>query len=150
MFLFLIILLIVFGVLAFFSQHQMNYILALLLLFIVGISLIGPYAITAVLSLDMGGKKAASTISGFNDAVGYIFSIASGYCTGWLVTNFGWYSVFILLEIVTIITTVFCMVYFLFFELWKKKKTPKPVVLELNSDDDGEKSSEDLHEDSFD
>ena len=43
---------------------------SIIFLVLIGISMTGPYAISAVFTLELGGKKGSATLSGLTDAVG--------------------------------------------------------------------------------
>jgi sugar phosphate permease len=60
-----------------------------------GFLLIGPYSYLAgALALDLGGRSAGATASGFIDGVGYLGSVLAGYGTARVVERFGWAGAF--------------------------------------------------------
>ncbi|MBO2031647.1 MFS transporter [Siccationidurans ginsengisoli] len=63
----------------------------LLLISLVGLLLLGPYAFLAgAMSLDFGGQQGAATASGFVDAVGYVGGTGALWLTGVLAQRQGW------------------------------------------------------------
>lgn len=66
---FLVVLIISLGILYLISRNgaKLNLGWTLVLLSVVGFSMTGPYSLTSLFSLDLGGKKGSSTISSLND-----------------------------------------------------------------------------------
>lgn len=44
--------------------------------------------------MDLGTRKAASSVTGFIDCGGYIGAAITGVITGWLIDNYSWQSAF--------------------------------------------------------
>lgn len=44
--------------------------------------------------MDLGTRKAASSVTGFIDCGGYIGAAITGVTTGWLIDNYSWQSAF--------------------------------------------------------
>ena len=62
---------------------------------IIGFLTFGPHVImVAVMSMDFGTRKAASSATGFIDGLGYVGASITGIGTGWLLENFGWNAAF--------------------------------------------------------
>ena len=55
---------------------------ALGLISIVGFTLSGPYTMTSVFSLDIGGRRGAATVSALNEFCGYLAGAAMGAVRG--------------------------------------------------------------------
>ena len=55
----------------------------------------GPHVlIVGVIPMDVGTRKAASSVTGFIDGFGYIGAALSGICTGLLIDIYSWYAAF--------------------------------------------------------
>ena len=68
-----------------------NWVLSLILLLFVGFFTFGPHILlVAALPVDLGSRKAASSVTGFIDAMGYLGAFLTGAGTGYLVDKFGW------------------------------------------------------------
>jgi sugar phosphate permease len=63
----------------------------LIILLFIGFFTFGPHILlVAVLPADLGTRKAASSVTGFIDAMGYLGASLTGAGTGYLVEKFGW------------------------------------------------------------
>jgi sugar phosphate permease len=81
--------------------------------------------------LDLGGKRASSTISSFTDSFGYVIASLSGYLTAVISENFKWNGVFVLLSLVTVFLFILCVL-FTIFEICKFKIFDKKMKKNLN------------------
>ncbi|MCK4448001.1 MAG: MFS transporter, partial [Candidatus Marinimicrobia bacterium] len=72
-----------------------NWVLSLIILLFIGFFTFGPHIlIVAALPTDFGSRKAASSVTGFIDAMGYVGASLTGVGTGFLVDNFSWDAAF--------------------------------------------------------
>jgi len=70
---------------------QINLILGVFCLFMIGFTTYGPFAIlTGAEVQDLGGKHAVSSVSGFVGALSYIGAFLGDIATGWSTKNYGW------------------------------------------------------------
>jgi len=68
-----------------------NWGLSLVILLLIGFFTFGPHILlVAALPADLGTRKAASSVTGFIDAMGYLGAGLTGVGTGYLVDKFGW------------------------------------------------------------
>ena len=68
-----------------------NWVLSLVILLFIGFFTFGPHILlVAALPADLGTRKAASSVTGFIDAMGYLGAGLTGVGTGYLVEKFGW------------------------------------------------------------
>jgi sugar phosphate permease len=68
-----------------------NWVLSLAILLIIGFLTFGPHVLlVAALPCDLGSRKAASSVTGFIDAMGYLGASLTGVGTGFLVQRYGW------------------------------------------------------------
>lgn len=68
-----------------------NWVLSLILLLFIGFFTFGPHILlVAALPADLGSRKAASSVTGFIDAMGYLGAFLTGVGTGYLVDKFSW------------------------------------------------------------
>jgi len=68
-----------------------NWIMSLIFLALIGFFTYGPHVIiVALMPMDFGTRKAASSATGFIDGWGYIGAALTGVGTGFLIDNFGW------------------------------------------------------------
>jgi len=68
-----------------------NWVLSLILLLFVGFFTFGPHILlVAALPADLGSRKAASSVTGFIDSMGYLGATLTGVGTGYLVEKYGW------------------------------------------------------------
>lgn len=68
-----------------------NWLLSLVILLFIGFFTFGPHILlVAALPVDLGTRKAASSVTGFIDAIGYLGAGLTGVGTGYLVDKFGW------------------------------------------------------------
>ena len=74
-----------------------NWVLSFILLLFIGFFTFGPHILlVAALPVDLGSRKAASSVTGFIDAMGYLGASLTGVGTGYLVDKFGWNAGFYL------------------------------------------------------
>jgi sugar phosphate permease len=74
-----------------------NWVVSLIVLLFVGFLTFGPHVLlVTALPVDLGSRKAASSVTGFIDAMGYLGAGLTGVGTGYLVENFGWTAGFYL------------------------------------------------------
>ena len=72
-----------------------NWIISLIILLLIGFFTFGPHIlIVAALPADLGSRKAASSVTGFIDAMGYVGASITGVGTGYLIDNFSWDAAF--------------------------------------------------------
>ncbi|RLC55296.1 MAG: MFS transporter, partial [Candidatus Cloacimonadota bacterium] len=72
-----------------------NWILSLVILLFIGFFTFGPHVLlVAALPADLGTRKAASSVTGFIDAMGYVGAALTGVGTGYLIDNFSWDAAF--------------------------------------------------------
>ena len=68
-----------------------NWVLSLILLLFIGFFTFGPHILlVAALPTDLGSRKAASSVTGFIDSMGYLGASLTGFGTGFLVEKFSW------------------------------------------------------------
>ncbi len=72
-----------------------NWILSLIILLVIGFLTFGPHIlIVGALPMDLGSRKAASSVTGFIDSMGYVGAGLTGVGTGWLIEKFSWDAAF--------------------------------------------------------
>jgi MFS transporter, OPA family, glycerol-3-phosphate transporter len=72
-----------------------NWIISLIILMFIGFFTFGPHIlIVGALPADLGSRKAASSVTGFIDAMGYAGASLTGVGTGYLIDNFSWDAAF--------------------------------------------------------
>lgn len=72
-----------------------NWILSLVILLFIGFFTFGPHILlVAALPADLGTRKAASSVTGFIDAMGYVGAALTGVGTGYLIDNYSWDAAF--------------------------------------------------------
>ncbi|MDP8203426.1 MAG: MFS transporter [Candidatus Tenebribacter mawsonii] len=72
-----------------------NWVLSLVILLFIGFFTFGPHVLlVAALPADLGTRKAASSVTGFIDAMGYVGASLTGVGTGYLIDNFSWDAAF--------------------------------------------------------
>jgi len=72
-----------------------NWIISLVILLFIGFFTFGPHVLlVAALPADLGSRKAASSVTGFIDALGYVGASLTGVGTGYLIENFSWDAAF--------------------------------------------------------
>lgn len=70
-----------------------DWILSLIALMAIGFLLYGPHVLlVAIAPMDFGTRKAASSVTGFVDGVGYLGAALTGVGSGWLIDNYGWHA----------------------------------------------------------
>ena len=68
-----------------------NWVVSLIILLLVGFFTFGPHILmVAAIPADLGSRKAASSATGFIDAMGYLGASLTGVGTGYLIEKFGW------------------------------------------------------------
>lgn len=92
-------------------------VLALILISTVSFFLIAPYSyLSGVMALDLGGKRASSTVAGLSDSAGYLGAILSGQAVGMIAQNYGWSTAFGALSGVCGVTAISAIAYWLIHE----------------------------------
>ena len=82
-----------------------NWILSLIFLMLIGFLTYGPHVMmVGIMPMDIGTRKASSSVTGFIDALGYVGASITGVGTGWLLDNFSWNAAFYFWLIAAIIT----------------------------------------------
>ena len=72
-----------------------NWVLSLVILLFIGFFTFGPHILlVAALPADLGTRKAASSVTGFINAFGYVGASLTGVGTGYLIDNFSWDAAF--------------------------------------------------------
>ena len=72
-----------------------SWMLSLFILLIIGFFTFGPHVLlVAAIPADLGTRKAASSVTGFIDAMGYVGASLTGIGTGYLIDNFSWNAAF--------------------------------------------------------
>ncbi|MBC8180784.1 MFS transporter, partial [candidate division KSB1 bacterium] len=72
-----------------------NWILSLIILLFIGFFTFGPHVlVVAALPADLGSRKAASSVTGFIDAMGYAGASLTGVGTGYLIDKINWDAAF--------------------------------------------------------
>lgn len=70
---------------------QINVVLGIICLFLIGFTTYGPFAIlTGAEAQDLGGEHAVSSVAGFIDAFSYIGAFLGDIGTGWFTEHYGW------------------------------------------------------------
>jgi len=68
-----------------------NWMVSLIILLFIGFFTFGPHIlIVAAIPADFGSRKAASSVTGFIDAMGYLGASLTGVGTGYLIEKFSW------------------------------------------------------------
>jgi OPA family glycerol-3-phosphate transporter-like MFS transporter len=68
-----------------------NWVISLIILLFIGFFTFGPHILmVAAIPADFGSRKAASSVTGFIDAMGYLGASLTGVGTGYLIENFSW------------------------------------------------------------
>ena len=93
-----------------------SWVLSLLCLLVIGFMTYGPHVlIVTTMPMDLGTRKAASSVAGFIDGFGYIGAGLTGVFSGWLIDNYSWNAAFYFWVISAIIAAI------LMVTLWKYK-----------------------------
>lgn len=72
-----------------------NWVLSLICLMFIGFLTYGPHVMmVGIMPMELGTRKAASSVTGFIDALGYVGASITGVGTGWLLDNFSWNAAF--------------------------------------------------------
>jgi sugar phosphate permease len=70
-----------------------DWLLSIIMLMLIGFLLYGPHVLlVAIAPMDFGTRKAASSVTGFVDGVGYLGAALTGVGSGWLIDQFGWHA----------------------------------------------------------
>jgi len=65
--------------------------MSLVILLFIGFFTFGPHVLlVAALPVDLGSRKAASSVTGVIDAMGYVGASLTGVGTGYLIDNYSW------------------------------------------------------------
>jgi len=90
--------------------------LSLLCLLVIGFMTYGPHVlIVGIFPMDLGTRKAASSVTGFIDGFGYIGGGLTGILSGWLIDSYSWDAAFYFWVISAIIACI------LMVTLWRYK-----------------------------
>lgn len=93
-----------------------SWLLSLLCLLAIGFMTYGPHVlIVGIMPMDLGTRKASSSVAGFVDGFGYIGAGLTGVFSGWLIDNYSWDAAFNLWVISAAIAAVLMII------LWKYK-----------------------------
>lgn len=96
-----------------------NWVLSLICLLFIGFFTFGPHILlVAALPADLGTRKAASSVTGFIDAMGYLGASLTGIGTGFLIEKLSWNAAFYF----WIFGAVFAALMVLLLWLFKDKK----------------------------
>ena len=72
-----------------------NWILSLIFLMLIGFLTYGPHVMmVGIMPMDLGTRKASSSVTGFIDSLGYVGASITGVGTGWLLDTFSWNAAF--------------------------------------------------------
>ncbi len=72
-----------------------NWVVSLAILLFIGFFTFGPHILlVAALPADLGSRKAASSVTGFINAFGYVGASLTGVGTGYLIDNYTWDAAF--------------------------------------------------------
>jgi sugar phosphate permease len=72
-----------------------SWVMSLIILLFIGFFTFGPHILlVAALPVDLGTRKAASSVTGFINAFGYLGASLTGVGTGYLIDNFSWDAAF--------------------------------------------------------
>jgi len=72
-----------------------SWVMSLVILLFIGFFTFGPHVLlVAALPVDLGSRKAASSVTGFIDAMGYVGASLTGVGTGYLIDNYSWNAAF--------------------------------------------------------
>ena len=75
--------------------HASNGMLSLVCLMVIGFLTFGPHMMmVTAMPMELGTRKAASSVTGFIDGLGYVGAAITGVGTGWLLDTFGWSAAF--------------------------------------------------------
>ena len=92
---------------------------SLTILLFIGFFTFGPHILlVAALPSDLGSRKAASSVTGFIDAMGYLGASLTGVGTGYLVDKFGWNAGFYF----WILGAIFAAIMTLLIWIYKERK----------------------------
>jgi len=101
-----------------------NWILSLIILLLIGFFTFGPHILlVAALPADLGSRKAASSVTGFIDAMGYLGASLTGVGTGYLIERFSWDTAFLF----WIFGAVFSAIMMLLIWIYKESKVEAQV-----------------------
>ena len=107
-----------------------NWMASLAILLVIGFMTFGPHILmVAALPSDLGTRKAASSVTGFIDAMGYVGASLTGVLTGYLIEHISWDAAFYFWIMGALLAAVM-MLFVLRFEQRKAPKiTAAPSVL---------------------
>ncbi len=72
-----------------------DWVLSLLFLLLIGFLTYCPHVLmVGILPMDLGTRKASSSLTGFIDGFGYIGAALTGIVSGWLIDAFSWDAAF--------------------------------------------------------
>lgn len=72
-----------------------NWLMSLVILLFIGFLTFGPHVlVVTALPVELGSRKAASSVTGFIDAMGYLGASLTGVGTGYLIDKFNWDAAF--------------------------------------------------------
>jgi len=95
-----------------------NWVLSLIILLFIGFFTFGPHVLMVVaIPVDFGSRKAASSVTGFIDAMGYLGASLTGVGTGYLIEKFGWNAGFYF----WIFGAIFAAIMMLFIWIYKER-----------------------------
>jgi sugar phosphate permease len=96
-----------------------NWFVSLILLLFIGFFTFGPHILmVAAIPADFGSRKAASSVTGFIDAMGYLGASLTGVGTGYLIEKFSWDAAFCF----WIFGAVFSAIMILIIWIFKERK----------------------------
>ncbi|MCE3007615.1 MAG: MFS transporter [Bacteroidetes bacterium] len=104
--------------LAFYAAGQRSSLWASLVgLGVVGFLLIGPYTFLAgAIALDLGAKKASATAVGLIDGAGYLGALSSGIVAAYLLRQYTWNALFLLIALLCSLTALAAFLYWRSYE----------------------------------
>ena len=102
-----------------------NWILSLIILLVIGFFTFGPHILlVAAIPIDLGSRKAASSVTGFIDGMGYVGAALTGVGTGFLIEKYNWNVAFYF----WISGAVFAAIMVLFIWIFKDKNLAKNKI----------------------
>jgi sugar phosphate permease len=104
-----------------------NWVASLIILLFIGFLTFGPHVlIVAAMPADLASRKAASSVTGFIDAMGYLGASLTGVGTGYLIEKFGWNAGFYFWIFGAIFAAI--MIFFIWFYKERKFEHEKMIV----------------------
>jgi len=96
-----------------------NWVVSLIILLFIGFFTFGPHILmVAAIPADFGSRKAASSVTGFIDAMGYLGASLTGVGTGYLIEKIGWDAGFYF----WILGAIFAAIMTLLIWIYKERK----------------------------